>query len=261
MSDTTDTAVCRKCKQSFSKEQMLKNYYICPHCGGYNRIPPRTRIKYLADGGSFCELFGERRDADPLKFPGYDEKRAASENASGENEAVLCGRMKMGGHDVCVFVMNADFMMASMGSVVGERISRLFEYAIKNKLPVIGFAASGGARMQEGVVSLMQMAKVSISIKRHNDAGLFYLLVMTDPTYGGVTASFASLGDVIIAEPKALVGFAGRRVIEQNTGAKLPDDFQTAEFLLEKGFIDGIVGRGEQRQYMIDMLELFGRSK
>ncbi len=256
MSSLEKTIVCRSCKQSFSKEQWLNNYYICPNCGKYGRIPPRDRIKYLADGGSFTELFGEEIETDPLAFPGYAEKKAAAKSASGENEAVLCGTCEILGITTCIFVMNSEFMMASMGSVVGDRLASLFEYAIRHKLPVVGFSASGGARMQEGVLSLMQMAKVSLAIKKHNDKGLFYLLVATDPTYGGVTASFASLGDVIIAEPHAMIGFAGRRVIEQNTGEKLPDDFQTAEFLLEKGFLDGIVPRVDQRNYIARMLAL-----
>lgn len=256
MDEIEKTSVCRKCKQSFSKEEMTNNYYICPKCGKYNRIPPRMRVGYLADGGSFTELFGDRIESDPLAFPGYKDKLAAAEKASGENEAVLCGTCRIGGRETCIFIMDAEFMMASMGTVVGDRITALFEYAQKHKLPVIGYAASGGARMQEGVLSLMQMAKVSLAIKRHSDAGLFYLLCVTDPTYGGVTASFAMLGDVIIAEPNALVGFAGRRVIEQNTGEKLPDDFQTAEFLLEKGFVDDIVGRLDQRTYIADMLRI-----
>lgn len=251
---TNDNAVCGKCKQPVSAAELTDSYYVCPKCGKYNRIPPRARINYLADKDTFVELFGDEINTDPIAFPDYKNKLAAAKQKSGENEAVLCGRATIGGYPACIFVMNSEFMMASMGTVVGDKITALFEYAIKHKLPVIGYTASGGARMQEGVLSLMQMAKVSLAVKRHSDAGLFYLVCLTDPTMGGVTASFATLGDVIIAEPEAQVGFAGKRVIEQNTGAKLPDDFQSAEFQLKSGFVDGIVERKAQRDYLTKML-------
>ncbi|MDE7464274.1 MAG: acetyl-CoA carboxylase carboxyl transferase subunit beta [Clostridiales bacterium] len=250
------TVACSKCKKQVSEAELVKRYYICPECHSYDRIPPRARIEYLVDKDSFTELFCKDIDADPIEFPGYAEKKSASRKKSGETEAVLCGKARIGGYTTCIFVMNSEFMMASMGTVVGDRIAALFEYAIAHKLPVIGYAASGGARMQEGVLSLMQMAKTSIAAKKHSDAGLLFLVCLTDPTFGGVTASFATLGDVIIAEPNALIGFAGRRVIEQNTGTKLPDSFQSAEFQLEHGVIDGIVERKDQRNYLIDMLSL-----
>ncbi len=256
MSEIPGSAVCSKCGNNVAG--LARNLYVCPVCGKYNRVSPRERVRMLADEGSFTELFGSELNEDPICFPGYKEKLAAAKKKSGENEAVLCGRATFGGHDACIYVMNADFMMASMGFAVGERLTKLFEYATAKRLPVIGYAASGGARMQEGAISLMQMAKVSLAVKRHSDKKLFYLVCLTDPTYGGVTASFASLGDVIIAEPSANVGFAGRRVIEQNTKTKLPDDFQTAEFLLEHGFADDVVERKAQRQYVSAMLALHG---
>ncbi len=253
------TVACNKCKKQVGEAELVKRYYICPECHSYVRIPPRARIEYLVDKDSFTELFGGDIDADPISFPGYAEKKAASRKKSGENEAVLCGTARINGCETCIFVMNSEFMMASMGTVVGDRIASLFEYAIKHKLPVLGYAASGGARMQEGVLSLMQMAKTSIAAKKHSDAGLLFIVCLTDPTMGGVTASFATLGDIIIAEPNALIGFAGKRVIEQNTGSKLPDSFQSAEFQLEHGVIDGIVERKDQRGYLADMLALHSR--
>ncbi|MCH5162290.1 MAG: acetyl-CoA carboxylase carboxyl transferase subunit beta [Clostridiales bacterium] len=256
MLSSDKTVACGKCKKQVGEAELVKRYFICPECHSYNRIPPRARIELLVDEGSFTELFGADIDADPIAFPGYAEKKATSRKKSGENEAVLCGTARMSGITTCIFVMNSEFMMASMGTVVGDRIASLFEYAISHKLPVIGYAASGGARMQEGVLSLMQMAKTSIAAKKHSDAGLLFLVCLTDPTMGGVTASFATLGDIIIAEPNALIGFAGKRVIEQNTGTKLPESFQSAEFQLEHGFIDGIVERKDQRDYIVDMLKL-----
>lgn len=246
--------VCPKCKQSFPSVRLLASYYICPNCENYLRIPARDRAELLSDSDSFTELFGDEVTADPISFPDYSEKVSSAKSKSGENEAVLCGKTRIGGYATCLFVMNPDFMLGSMGTVVGDRIAALFEYATARRLPVIGYTVSGGARMQEGVLSLMQMAKVSMACKRHSDAGLFYLSCMTDPTMGGLTASFASLGDVIIAEPHAQIGFAGKRVIEQNTGETLPADFQSAEFQFGIGFLDGIVKREEQRGYLSRML-------
>ncbi len=257
----TDEKVCCKCKQTVSRSELAERYYICPKCGGYDRIPPRMRVGYLTDKGSFTELFSGEIHADPIAFPDYAAKLESAKSKSGENEAVLCGTARIGGYPTCIFVMNPEFMMASMGTVVGDRIAALFEYATAHKLPVIGYTASGGARMQEGVMSLMQMAKTSLAVKRHSDAGGFFAVCLTDPTMGGVTASFASLGDVIIAEPGAAVGFAGKRVIEQNTGAKLPADFQSAEFQLKSGFIDGVVKRKDQREYLMKMLAFHGGKK
>ena len=259
MLSSDNTVACSKCKKQVKQSELVKRYYICPECHSYDRIPPRARIEYLVDKDSFTEMFCADIDADPIAFPGYSEKKASSRKKSGENEGVLCGTARIGGNPTCIFVMNSEFMMASMGTVVGDRIAALFEYAIAHKLPVIGYEASGGARMQEGVLSLMQMAKTSIAAKKHSEAGLLFLICLTDPTYGGVTASFATLGDIIIAEPNANIGFAGKRVIEQNTGTKLPDSFQSAEFQLEHGFIDGIVGRHEQRDYLIAVLSLHNK--
>ncbi len=248
------TVNCIKCKAELDKDELEKNFYVCPKCFKYNRIAPRARIALTVDGGSFTELFSDVTSSDPIGFPDYRAKLDAAVKKSGENEGVLCGTANVCGHKTCIFVMNTEFMMGSMGTVVGDKIAALFEYAKKRRLPVVGYTASGGARMQEGVMSLMQMTKVSMAVKRHSDAGLFYLCCLTDPTTGGVTASFAMLADIIIAEPGALVGFAGRRVIEQNTGEKLPDDFQSAEFQKKSGFVDAIVKRGEQRKFIGDML-------
>ena len=249
------TVNCIKCKAELDCEELEKHFYVCPKCFKYNRIPPRARIALTVDGGSFTELFGGVTSSDPIGFPDYKGKLDAAKNKSGECEGVLCGTAEILGHKACVFVMNTEFMMGSMGTVVGDKIAALFEYAKKHGLPVVGYTASGGARMQEGVLSLMQMTKVSLAVKKHSDAGLFYLCCLTDPTTGGVTASFAMLADIIIAEPSALVGFAGRRVIEQ-TGEKLPDDFQSAEFQKKSGFVDAIVKRDGQRKFIGDMLSL-----
>lgn len=250
---------CQKCKQEATEAELFDTYYLCPSCGAYYRMPARIRAEFLSDTDTFSELFGEDVVGDPISFPSYPEKVAAAKEKSGENEAVLCGRTKICGYTACLFIMNPDFMLGSMGTVVGDRIAALFEYATARRLPVIGYTVSGGARMQEGVLSLMQMAKVSMALKRHSDAGLFYLSCLTDPTMGGLTASFASLGDVIIAEPGAQIGFAGKRVIEQNTGETLPPDFQSAEFQLKTGFLDAIVERKAQRAYLSRMLAFHER--
>lgn len=252
--DSAKRIPCPKCKQETTESQLAASYYLCPHCGAYYRMPARIRAEFLSDTDTFSELFGEDVVSDPIDFPSYPEKVAAAKDKSGENEAVLCGKTKICGYTTCLFIMNPDFMLGSMGTVVGDRIAALFEYATARHLPVIGYTVSGGARMQEGVLSLMQMAKVSLALKRHSDAGLFYLSCMTDPTMGGLTASFASLGDVIIAEPGAQIGFAGKRVIEQNTGETLPPDFQSAEFQLKTGFVDSIVERKAQRAFLARML-------
>lgn len=247
---------CSACKSNISLSEMIKNNYFCPKCGACNRIPARTRIHMLCDDNTFKEHNAKRISKNPLSFPDYEKKLEDARKKTGENEAVICGEAKLGGYDCCIFAMEPAFMMASMGSAVGDKITALFEYATEKKLPVIGIAASGGARMQEGMVSLMQMAKTSGAIKLHSDSGQLFCSVLTDPTTGGVTASFAMLGDIIIAEPKALVGFAGRRVVEQTTREKLPDNFQSAEFQLENGFIDAIVPRSELRAYLANILSL-----
>lgn len=255
------TITCKKCSFEENAKSLIKNHYICPSCGFYYRLSARDRISLLADKKSFKELDNTLVSKDFLEFPGYQEKLDKSKKTTKENDAVVCGTLKLEGTKCAVFVMDSRFMMASMGSVVGEKITRLFEYATEHKLPVIGFTASGGARMQEGVISLMQMAKVSGAVKNHSNAGLLYITVLTDPTTGGVTASFAMLGDIILAEPKALVGFAGRRVVEQTTKSQLPDNFQSAEFLLEHGFVDAIVSRPELRDTLSHLLTIHKRSE
>ncbi|MDR0200502.1 MAG: acetyl-CoA carboxylase, carboxyltransferase subunit beta [Streptococcaceae bacterium] len=237
-------APCPACKHViYSKD--LGHIRVCPHCGYNFRIKAKRRLKYTVDEGSFEELFKGIETKDPLDFPGYKEKVHATQAATELDEAVLTGLATINGQKCLLGIMDSSFIMASMGTVVGEKITRLFEQATEEKLPVVLFTASGGARMQEGILSLMQMAKISAAVKRHANAGLFYLTILTDPTTGGVTASFAMQGDIILAEPQALVGFAGRRVIENTVREELPEGFQRAEFLQEHGFIDAIVKREE----------------
>ena len=246
---------CPNCRRSFPLSMLWENHLTCP-CGYHFRMKARQRIEFIADRDSFCELFSSVRSGDPLDFPGYRNKLELVRAASGEPEAVICGTAKIGGQPCCLFVMEPYFMMGSMGTGVGEKITLLFEYAAERRMPVVGFTVSGGARMQEGLLSLMQMAKTSAAVKRHSDAGLFYLVMLTHPTTGGVTASFAMEGDVILAEPGATVGFAGARVIEQTTKKALPKRFQKAEFVLQHGFIDGIVPRMEQKQTIAELLRM-----
>ena len=253
-SDET-TVTCPKCGCEKTLGEVQSKYMVCPECAHNYRLTARERIDMICDEGSFNEMFSAVKSEDFLEFPKYKEKLSAAEEKTGENEAVICGTAKIGGQDCCVFVMDSRFIMASMGGAVGERITRTFEYATEHSLPVIGFTASGGARMQEGILSLMQMAKISGAVKMHSNAGNLYITVLTDPTTGGVTASFAMEGDIILAEPKALVGFAGRRVIEQNTKEKLPQNFQTAEFLLVHGFVDKIVARDKQKIIITELLK------
>ncbi|MGI6664211.1 MAG: acetyl-CoA carboxylase, carboxyltransferase subunit beta [Christensenellaceae bacterium] len=244
---------CPVCERLQTKEALQKLDYVCNHCGHHFRMPARMRILSLAEEGSFIEHDKEMASKNLISFSGYEEKLLQAAEVSGEKEAVITGVMMLGGIKTTVFSMESRFMMGSMGSVVGEKLTNLFEYATREKLPVLGFTVSGGARMQEGIFSLMQMAKVSGAVKRHSNAGLFYLTVLTDPTTGGVTASFAMEGDIILAEPNALIAFAGPRVIEQTIRRKLPENFQRAEMLLEKGFVDAIVPRMEQKE-MIETL-------
>ncbi len=246
---------CPNCHKDIPISRLWAAQQVCP-CGHHFRIKARQRLHWLADRDSFRELNAGLCAGDPLGFPGYVEKLETTRAVSGETEAVLCGTVQLEGQCCCVFVMEPEFMMGSMGSAVGEKITRLFETATAQRLPVLGFTVSGGARMQEGLLSLMQMAKVSAAVKRHSDAGLLYIAVLTDPTTGGVTASFAMEADVILAEPGATVGFAGARVIEQTTRKTLPKDFQTAEFVLEHGFIDRIVPRKEQKRQISALLRL-----
>lgn len=251
---------CSGCRREFPTAQANANGYICPMCGRYLRVPPRARVWMTADPGTFAEIAPGVTSVDFLGFPGYADKLSRAKAETGENSAVLCGEAEIGGNPCALFIMDSRFIMASMGSAVGEKITRTFEYARARSLPVIGFTASGGARMQEGIVSLMQMAKVSGAVKAHAEAGNLYVSVLTDPTTGGVTASFAMQADIILAEPKALVGFAGRRVVEQTTKSALPDNFQSAEFVAEHGFIDQIVARRELRPTLARILMLHRRS-
>ena len=255
------TVKCSACGHEFDEVEFKEHFMICPECGKYNRVDARSRIEMITDRKSFRELFSEYRSRDFLNFPGYAAKLEKALDATGENEAVVCGTAKIGGIETAIFVMDSRFIMASMGSVVGEKITLLFETALERGLPVIGFTASGGARMQEGIISLMQMAKVSGAVKRHSEAGLLYITVLTDPTTGGVTASFAMQGDILLAEPKALIGFAGRRVVEQTTGKGLPENFQTAEFLLEHGFIDNIIPRDQLQGTLETLLKIHKQTK
>jgi acetyl-CoA carboxylase carboxyl transferase beta subunit len=251
--------VCSGCKKEHTLGTLMKNHMICPDCKGYFRMEPRQRVDAIADSGSFAEMYSDLQSTNLLSFPDYDKKLSGAIESSGESEAVLCGTCEIGGHKCALFIMNSYFMMGSMGTIVGEKITRIFEYATEHSLPVVGFTTSGGARMQEGVLSLMQMAKVSGAVKRHSDAGNLYLTVLTDPTTGGVTASFAMEGDIILAEPNALVGFAGARVIEQTTGQKLPEGFQRSEFLLEHGFVDIIAERENLKAKLSSLLAMHER--
>ena len=248
---------CPNCHKTLPASRLWANMNVCS-CGHHFRISARQRIRLITDRDTFREMDGEMRPTDPLAFSGYQAKLETARISSSETEAVVCGTAQIGGKKCGFFVMEPSFMMGSMGTVVGEEITRLFEYALANRLPVIGYTVSGGARMQEGLLSLMQMAKTSGAVKRHSDAGLLYIVVLTDPTTGGVTASFAMEGDIILAEPGATVGFAGARVIEQTTRKQLPKGFQKSEFLLEHGFVDAIVARREQRQILGRLLRMHG---
>ena len=247
---------CDNCKEILYKEDVRKNYSVCPNCGKHFRLSSRRRIVQIIDEGTFEELNANLHTTDPIKFEGYLQKIKSLEEKTKIKEAVRTGIGKINSINVAIGVMDANFMMGSMGEVVGEKITRLIETAIEKHLPVILFCASGGARMQEGMVSLMQMAKTSAALSKLNKAGLLYISIFTDPTTGGVTASFASLGDVILAEPGALIGFAGPRVIEQTINQKLPEGFQRAEFLLEHGFVDRIVERKDMKNELFNILKL-----
>lgn len=247
---------CNACKAAVFADEVKQNHYICPHCGNYFHVPAYRRIKMVVDRKSFTEWDVHMEEQNPLQYKGYEEKIRSLREKTGLDEAVVTGKCTIKGIPTALGVCDCRFMMSSMGEVVGEKITRVIERATKERLPVILYICSGGARMQEGLVSLMQMAKTSMAIRKHSDAGLLYVPVLTDPTTGGVTASFAMLGDIILAEPKALIGFAGPRVIEQTIGQKLPKGFQRAEFLLEHGFVDKIVEREEQRSVLADILKL-----
>ena len=247
---------CPKCGEVVYRDDVKAHGYVCPKCEGYFRIGTRTRIRMVADTGTFQEWFTDLETENPLEYPGYEEKIANLQEKTKLHEAVTVGKCMVNGLETVLGVCDARFLMGSMGYVVGEKITRAFERATEEKLPVVLFTSSGGARMQEGIVSLMQMAKTSAAIRKHSEAGLFYLPILTDPTTGGVTASFAMLGDVILAEPGALIGFAGPRVIAQTIGQKLPEGFQRAEFLVEKGMIDGVVERQELKETVWKLLKI-----
>ncbi len=246
---------CPNCHKDIPLSRLWANNLVCS-CGYHFRMKARQRIQMITDKNTFHELYSGIKADNPLNFPGYKDKVETVRAASSEEEAVVCGTAMIGKQKCCLFVMESYFMMGSMGSAVGEKITALFEYAVQHRLPVLGFTVSGGARMQEGLLSLMQMAKTSAAVKRHSDVGLLYIAFLTDPTTGGVTASFAMEGDIILAEPGATVGFAGARVIEQTTKKSLPDGFQKAEFVLNHGFIDAIIPRQNQKKYLSELLKM-----
>ena len=247
---------CDNCKEILYKEDLHKNLSVCPNCGKHFRLSARRRIKQIADEGTFKEIGEDILTKNPLHFEGYMKKVESLKEKTKIDEAVKCGICEIEGQKAVLGVMDGNFLMGSMGQAVGERITLAIETAIKKKLPLVMFCVSGGARMQEGIVSLMQMAKTSAAIAKLNESGLLYISVFTDPTTGGVTASFASLGDIILAEPKALIGFAGPRVIEQTIKQKLPEGFQRSEFLLEHGFIDKIVERKDMKETLSKLIRL-----
>ena len=250
---------CENCHTSLSLSALAQQNFVCPTCGKHRRVSARVRIDLVADPGSFREMWEDLLPENRLSFPEYDEKLAAAAEKSGEKEAVVVGTCRIGGVPTCLFAMEGDFLMGSLGAVVGEKLTALFEYATERSLPVVGYTVSGGARMQEGAYSLLQLAKVAGAAKRHSDEGNFYLVCCADPTTGGVTASVAMLGDVILGEPGAMIGFAGKRVVRQTIGEELPSDFQTAEFQMKNGFLDAIVPRSDQRAYLANMLRIHAK--
>lgn len=252
---------CPRCQNSIPEEEFIGLNKVCPKCNYHGRLTAAERLALTVDKDSFIEFDSGMRSKNPINFPEYDEKQAVLREKTGLDDAVVTGEATIRGIRTVIAIMDSRYMMASMGSVVGEKLTRAFETAAERKLPVIAFTASGGARMQEGIVSLMQMAKTSGAVARLGEAHQLFITVLTDPTTGGVTASFASLGDIIIAEPKALIGFAGRRVIEGTIKQHLPDDFQLAEFLMDKGFVDMIVERKTMRSTLSDLLALHGYKK
>ncbi|MEA5082989.1 MAG: acetyl-CoA carboxylase, carboxyltransferase subunit beta [Lachnospiraceae bacterium] len=251
---------CGHCKNLIYQKEM-SDFKVCPKCGGHFRMSAMERIAVTCDEGSFIEYDKNMISKDPMGYPDYDKIIEKAQEKSGIKEGVVSGRCKINGQDTVISVMDSNFMMGSMGSVVGEKITRSIERSTSMNLPIVIFTTSGGARMQEGIISLMQMAKTSAALKKHSEAGLLYIAVMTDPTTGGVSASFASLGDIIIAEPKATIGFAGQRVIEGTINEKLPEGFQKAEFQLEHGFVDKIVKRNEMKEVLGKLLALHSKKE
>lgn len=250
---------CEKCKEIIYKEELHNNFSVCPNCSKHFRLSSRRRIKQIADENTFVEFGNNIITKDPLQFKGYLRKVETLKEKTNINEAVRCGTCEIEGERAVLAIMDSNFLMGSMGSAVGEKITLAVETSIEKRLPLVIFCVSGGARMQEGIVSLMQMAKTSSALSRLDKAGLLYISVLTDPTTGGVTASFASLGDIILAEPDALIGFAGPRVIEQTIKQKLPPNFQKSEFLLEHGFIDKIVERKDMKNTIAKIIKLHNR--
>ena len=250
---------CPKCKKPLTSDELDNELQVCPYCRYHFKINARQRLSMIADAGTFIETDKELIPHNILNFPGYDKKLEAAQLQSAETDSVVCGECEIGGNKAALFVMDPNFMIGSMGSVAGEKITRTFERAREKNIPVVGFTVSGGARMQEGIISLMQMAKTSGAVKKHSDGGGLFVCVLTDPTTGGVTASFAMEADIIIAEPYALIGFAGPRVIEQTIRKKLPPGFQRAEFQLEHGFVDSIVDRKRQKKYISQLLQMHGK--
>lgn len=246
---------CNTCKMIIYKKEVTK-YKLCPSCGAHFRMSPKERIEITCDEGTFEEFDAGMQPKNPMDYPDYGDVIEKAQQKSGIKEGVVTGRCRIDGHDTVIAIMDSHFMMGSMGSVVGEKVTRAVEYATEEGLPIIIFTTSGGARMQEGIISLMQMAKVSEALGRHDEAGLLYVTVLTDPTTGGVTASFAMLGDIILSEPKALIGFAGQRVIQGTIHQKLPEGFQRAEFQLEHGFVDRIVHREALREELGKILRM-----
>ena len=252
---------CDKCKEILYKDDLHANFSICPQCGNHFRLSSRRRLQQVIDEDTFQEFDLKIDTVNPLHMKEYQKKLEILREKTGLDEAVKCGTGKINGKETVICIMDGNFLMGSMGSVVGEKITYSIEKAIELQLPVIIFSVSGGARMQEGIISLMQMAKISAALAKLNESGLLYISVLTDPTYGGVTASFASIADIVIAEPKAMIGFAGPRVIKQTIGQDLPEGFQTAEFLLEHGFIDKIVNRKEMKDFLGKLIRLHEKQK
>ena len=258
LGDKERKVTCRKCQKKNTVTKIRNNNFVCPDCGHYFQVRARRRILMLTDRRSFIEMNRDMKSVNILAFPEYDDKLRSAMDKSRENEGVICGEAEIDGHKICIFSMDSNFMMGSMGAVVGEKITSLFEYATLRNLPVLGITVSGGARMQEGMISLMQMSKVSAAVKRHSNAGNLYIALLTNPTTGGVDASFAMLGDITLAEPGARIGFAGPRVIEKSLNRSLPKDFQKAERVLECGFVDAIVTRADQKGYIAKLLKIHG---
>ncbi|UOB19902.1 acetyl-CoA carboxylase, carboxyltransferase subunit beta [Macrococcus armenti] len=252
---------CPKCEKIMYTKELQENLNVCFHCDHHMALNAYDRIDALMDKSSFVELDAQVETVNPLNFPNYEEKVEKDKAKTDLNEAVVTGSGTINGYKTGIAVMDSRFRMGSMGTVVGEKITRAIEHATRNNMPFIIFTASGGARMQEGILSLMQMAKVSVALNRHSEAGLLYIAYMTHPTTGGVSASFASVGDINLAEPESLIGFAGRRIIEQTINEKLPDDFQTAEFLLEHGQLDKVVHRNEMKEVLTTILKLHNRGE